>query len=78
MILRVKTLQVQSREGTLRDLIKTLDEISSGELEKRVLSTNGRLDGKFKIFVNGIASDTLDTTLAEGDDVVLFSVIDGG
>jgi molybdopterin converting factor small subunit len=36
------------------------------------------LDSKFRIFVNGKASDTLSTTLADGDDVLLFSVIDGG
>jgi molybdopterin converting factor small subunit len=36
------------------------------------------LDPKFKIFVNGNVSDSLSTKLADGDDVLLFSVIDGG
>lgn len=78
MILGAKRRQVETNGQTLRDLIKTLDDSTSGELEKQVLATNGKLDAKFRIFVNGKASDTLDTTLTDGDDVLLFSVIDGG
>ena len=78
MILGAKTRQVETKGHTLRELIGTLNETASGELEKQVLATNGNLDSKFRIFVNGKASDTLNTTLANGDDVLLFSVIDGG
>jgi molybdopterin converting factor small subunit len=78
MILRVKTIQVETKGRTIRDLIKTLDEKTFGELEKRVLAADSTLDPKFRIFVNGMASDSLATTLSDGDDVLLFSVIDGG
>ncbi len=78
MILKVKTMQVETKGRTLRDLIKTLDEKAFGELEKRVLSTNRSLDPKFRIFVNGVASDDLEATISDGDDVLLYSVIDGG
>jgi hypothetical protein len=49
-----------------------------GKLEKEVLVAGGSLDPKLKIFVNGNASDSLSTTLAYDDEVLLFSVIDGG
>ena len=78
MILGTKTRQVETKGHTLRELIGTLNETASGELEKQVLAANGNLDSKFRIFVNGKASDTLNTKLANGDDVLLFSVIDGG
>ena len=77
MMLRIKRMQIRT-EGTLLDLIKTLNSLSAGDLKDRVLTTDGDLDAKFKIFVNGRACDTLATKLAEGDDIVLYSVIDGG
>jgi molybdopterin converting factor small subunit len=77
MILDTKRRQVETKGRTLRDLINTLNEIALGKLEKEVLAAD-HLDKKFMIFVNGNARDNLSTTLADGDDVLLFSVIDGG
>lgn len=78
MILGTKRLQVETKGHTLRDLIRDLNQIAQGKLEKEVLSSNGRLDPRFRIFVNGNASDDLNTSLTDGDDVLLFAVIDGG
>lgn len=77
MILGTKKRRVETKGRTLRDLIKTLNEIALGKLEGEVL-TAGHLDKKFMIFVNGNARDNLNTTIADGDDVLLFAVIDGG
>jgi molybdopterin converting factor small subunit len=76
MILGTKKLQVETKGRTLRDLIYALNEVALGKLEEEVLRA-GHLDEKFKIFVNGKASD-MNTTIADADDVLLFSVIDGG
>jgi molybdopterin converting factor small subunit len=76
MILGTRKLQVEIKGRRLRDLINALNEIALGRLEEEVLDA-GHLDEKFKIFVNGKASD-LNTTIADADDVLLFSVIDGG
>ena len=78
MILGTKRQQVQTNGSTLRDLIDTLNVLSRGMLVKEVLVANQGLDPKFKIFVNGSVSDNLSTKLTDGDEVLLFSVIDGG
>lgn len=78
MILGTKSRRVEVSGATLRDLIEALNEISLGRLKKEVLGADGNLDSKYKIFLNGKASDTLGTPLSDGDDVVLFSVVDGG
>jgi molybdopterin converting factor small subunit len=78
MILGTKRRQVKTSGSTLRDLIDTLDELAMGKLVKEVLVADYALDPKFKIFVNGNVSDSLSTRLADGDEVLLFSVIDGG
>ena len=78
MILKAKTMEVEAKGRTLRDLIDTLNAKTFGELERRVLSANRGLDPKFRIFVNGVARDDLDTAISNGDDVLLYSVIDGG
>jgi hypothetical protein len=78
MMLGTKKQQVKAKGCTLRDLIGTLNDITLGKLEEEVLAPDGSLDAKFKIFVNGSASDNLPALLADGDDVLLFSVIDGG
>ena len=78
MILGTKRRQVKTSGSTLRDLIDTLDELAMGKLVKEVLVADHALDPKFKIFVNGNVSDNLSTKLADGDEVLLFSVIDGG
>lgn len=78
MILGTKNHRVEAGGATLRDLIEALNEISNGKLKDEVLGAEGNLDPKFKIFVNGNASDNLNTQLSDGDDVVLFSVVDGG
>lgn len=77
MILGTKTRQVKTR-GTLRDLIETLNNLSKGKLLKEVLVADRGLDPKFKVFVNGNVSDSLSTKLTDGDEVLLFCVIDGG
>lgn len=77
MLLGTKRRQVKSTGTTLRDLINALNELSTGKLVKEVL-VDGGLDPKFRIFVNGNVSDSLSTRLADGDEVLLFSVIDGG
>ena len=78
MILGTKRLQVKTSGSTLRDLIDSLNDLSMGKLVKEVLAADNALDPKFKIFVNGNVSDSLSTKLADGDEVLLFSVIDGG
>lgn len=78
MILGTKRRQVKTSGSTLRDLIDTLNDLSMGKLVKEVLAPDNALDPKFKIFVNGNVSDSLSTKLADGDEVLLFSVIDGG
>jgi len=77
MILGSKTRQVKTNGSTIRDLIDTLDGLSMGKLANEVLAGDV-LDPKFKIFVNGNVSDSLSTKLTDGDEVLLFSVIDGG
>ena len=78
MLLGTKRRQVKSTGTTLRDLINTIRTNSqTGKLVKEVL-VDGGLDPKFLIFVNGNVSDSLSTRLADGDEVLLFSVIDGG
>jgi molybdopterin converting factor small subunit len=77
MLLGTKRRQVKSTGTTLRDLINALNELSTGKLVKEVL-VDGGLDPKFRIFVNGNVSNSLSTRLADGDEVLLFSVIDGG
>lgn len=64
--------------ATLRDLIDELNKLSKGGLVDEVLLSGGGLDPKFKIFVNGNVSRDLSTKLVDGDEVLLFSVIDGG
>jgi molybdopterin converting factor small subunit len=78
MTLGTRRRQVETKGRTLRDLINALKEIAFRELEKEVLTADGSLDPRFKIFVNGRARASLDVTLVDGDDIILFSVIDGG
>jgi len=78
MFLGSERREVKAKGPTLRDLIDALNDVTMGKLEKEVLVAGGGLDPKLKIFVNGNASDSLSTTLTHGDEVVLFSVIDGG
>jgi molybdopterin converting factor small subunit len=78
MLLGPKRRQVKTSGRTLRDLIDALNDLSTGRLEKEVLVADGGLDPKFRIFVNGNVSSSLSTTLADGDEVLLFSIIDGG
>ena len=61
----------------MQDLIEKLND-DSGILKREVLSSDGKLDPKLKIFVNGVSHDDLNNTLKDGDDVILFAVIDGG
>lgn len=78
MVLGTKRQRVETNGHTVGDLIATLNEMASGKLQGEIISDDGRLDPKFKIFVNGRESVTLTTQLTDGDDVVLFGVIDGG
>jgi molybdopterin converting factor small subunit len=78
MLLGTKRRQVKTNGSTLRDLIDTLNQLSRGKLVKEILVADGGLDPKFKIFVNGNVSDSLSTKLADGDEVLLFGIIDGG
>ena len=78
MLLGTKRRQVKSSGSTLRDLIYALNKFSTGKLVTEVLVADGGLDPKFKIFVNGNVSNSLSTRLADGDEVLLFSIIDGG
>lgn len=78
MVLGTKRQQVETNGHTLGDLIATLNKMVSGKLEGEIIDDDGRLDPKFKIFVNGREAVNLTTQLSDGDDVVLFGVIDGG
>ena len=78
MLLGTKRSRVKTSGTTLRDLIDTLNELSTGRLVKEVLVAGGGLDPKFKIFVNGNVTSSLYTKLADGDEVLLFGIIDGG
>jgi molybdopterin converting factor small subunit len=78
MVLGIKSKRVKIVGNTLQDLIEKLNDNSAGKLKREVLSSDGRLDPKLKIFVNGVSRDDLNNTLKDGDDVILFAVIDGG
>jgi len=78
MVLGAKRRRVETKGHTVGDLIATLNEMASGKLEAEIIGDDGRLDPKFKIFVNGRESVALSTLLTDDDDVVLFGVIDGG
>lgn len=78
MLLGTKRCQVKTSGTTLRDLIGALNELSAGKLVNEVLVAGGGLDAKFQIFVNGNIRNSLSTKLADGDEVLLVSVIDGG
>jgi len=77
MWLGAKSKRVDLVGNTLQDLIEKLND-TSGILKREVLSSDGKLDPKLKIFVNGVSHDDLNNTLKDGDDVILFAVIDGG
>ncbi|HKM78769.1 MAG TPA: MoaD/ThiS family protein [Candidatus Bathyarchaeia archaeon] len=77
MLLGAKSKRVKIAGNTLQDLIEKLND-NSGILKREVLSSDGKLDPKLKIFVNGVSHDDLSNTLKDGDDVILFAVIDGG
>ena len=78
MLLGTKRRQVETSGTSLRDLINVLNDFSSGRIANEVLLADGRLDPKFKIFVNGNVTSSLSTKLGNGDEVLLFSIIDGG
>ena len=78
MLLGTKRRQVKTSGTSLRDLINVLNDLSSGRIANEVLLTDGRLDPKFKVFVNGNVTSSLSTSLGDGDEVLLFSIIDGG
>jgi len=78
MLLGTKSKRVNLVGNTLRDLIEKLNDSSTGTLKREVLSVDGKLDPKLKIFVNGVSNEDLNNTLKDGDDVILFAVIDGG
>jgi len=77
MLLGAKSKRVNLVGNTLQDLIEKLND-NSRTLKREVLSSDGKLDPKLKIFVNGVSYDDLSNTLKDGDDVILFAVIDGG
>lgn len=74
------TRQVEVSGKTLRDLIETLNDTAGGKLKREVVTEKGDLDPRFKIYVNGFSCDDLglDTSIREGDSIMLFSIIDGG
>jgi len=78
MLLGTKRCLVKITGCTLQDLIVALNDRCTGTLASEVLMADGGLDPKFKIFVNGNVSQSLSTKLTDGDEVLLFSVIDGG
>lgn len=80
MILGAHTKLVEVEGSTIRDLIETLNLISGGTLKKEILAENGDLDPRFKIYVNGALCDGpgLNMHISDGDNVMLFPVIDGG
>lgn len=78
MLLGTKRRQVKMSGTSLRDLIIALNDLCSGSLAGEVLVVGGGLDPKFKIFVNGNVASNLSTRLSNGDEVLLFSIIDGG
>ena len=80
MIVGAETRQIETNGDTVKDLLETLDKMFLGKLKNEVLTREGCLDPRFKIYVNGVSCDSLGmkTPLAHGDIIVLFSVIDGG
>jgi molybdopterin converting factor small subunit len=78
MLLGPTRRRVEASGSTLRDLLKALNDMCTGMLSREVLVADGSLDPRFKIFVNGSVANSLSTELSDGDEVLLFSVIDGG
>jgi molybdopterin converting factor small subunit len=78
MLLGSKKKHVELVSNTLQDLIENLNYYSAGRLKKEVLDSDGKLDSRLKIFVNGVPHNDLHNKLKDGDDVILFAVIDGG
>ncbi len=80
MILGPNSREVDVKGKTLRELIESLDKVSAGVLKKEVLTETGSLNPRFRIYINGESCDEhgLDTPISDGDNIMLFSVIDGG
>lgn len=78
MKLGTKNLEFKLNGQTLRDLIEALAKTDGKELMEDVLTPQGRLADGLKVFVNGISREDTSTLIENGDDVVLFSVFDGG
>ena len=73
-------MDIEFSGRNLRDLLETLDKKSLGMLKKEVLDEEGALNPGFRIYVNGVSCDDrcLDIQISDGDNIMLFSVIDGG
>lgn len=78
MVLGFKTLKFQTSGTTLRELIRDLGKMAGKDIGKEVLTPQGDLSDGFKIFVNGRSCSNLENSIEDGDDIVLFSIIDGG
>ncbi len=78
MVLGFKTSKFQTSGRTLRELIRDLGKMAGEDIGKEVLTTQGDLSDGFKIFVNGRSCSNLEDSINDGDDIVLFSIIDGG
>ena len=80
MILGGETMDIEFSGRTLRDLLDVLDKKSLGMLKKEFLDEEGAINPGFRIYVNGVSCDDrcLDIQISDGDNIMLFSVIDGG
>lgn len=78
MKLGTKNLEFKLNGQTLRDLVEALAKMDGKDFIEDVLTPQGRLADGLKVFVNGISREDISTRIENGDDVVLFSVFDGG
>jgi len=72
-----KNMRFGMKEGTLKDLIMALAEANETDLAE-TMTHKGRLAEGLLVFVNGTPAHDLATPLREGDEVVLYSMFDGG
>ena len=76
--LGAKSLKLETYARTIQGLLGDLAKASGNDIKGEVLKPNGDLKDFYKIFINGRNCETLENIIKDGDDVILFSVIDGG
>ena len=78
ILLKEKELTLSLSNGTLEDIICEMTDNYGQKVRKELLDEEGRLDHSYSIFINGERSNELNTKVAEGNEVVITSMLAGG